>query len=423
MKKYKLKNIIKKSLINEQTLNSGVPTLGSRIYGCACDIAPGVPPEHWSWQSFGTYGWDPNTNSWCDWATSYPLTDGMGRVYTDAQLGALPHCERMALLTFGYLPTGPVGNETGRLFCPGQTNYFQGMNIIVDCAPAQDGQIIRAGSVSYTGVNFKIAHNGASMPEFKPWLYPLKNETIAPCPSGGRLATLAPPACSSTSVIGCTDPTATNYDPLATVDDGSCTYTVSGCMDSLAINYDPNATQDDGSCTYDFSDPSIHQMTRVCTCEDAPLDINGQPNNTFACNGGMYLAMSLRFSSVPAPGLNLINHQAQIGDIINDVPGHTLGTFPPNTLWQIIDVLGPGSGGAPAVVFQNSGGCPASSQSSGNATGVGYVGPRPIGDIDTMALDRDADLEIDNGGLKSLKERFQKLSNIKNEKNSTKKIN
>ena len=40
-----------------------------------------------------------------------------------------------------------------------------------------------------------------------------------------------------------------------------------------------------------------------------------------------------------------------------------------------------------------------------------------------MALDRDADLEIDNGGLKSLKERFQKLSNIKNEKNSTKKIN
>ena len=32
--------------------------------------------------------------------------------------------------------------------------------------------------------------------------------------------------CSSTSapVSGCTDPTATNYDPTATVDDGSCVY-------------------------------------------------------------------------------------------------------------------------------------------------------------------------------------------------------
>ena len=50
-------------------------------------------------------------------------------------------------------------------------------------------------------------------------------------------------------VSGCTDPIATNYDPLANVDDGSCTY-VLGCTDSLATNYDPLATQDDGSCLY-----------------------------------------------------------------------------------------------------------------------------------------------------------------------------
>ena len=29
-------------------------------------------------------------------------------------------------------------------------------------------------------------------------------------------------------VYGCTDPLATNYDPLATVDDGSCTYLAVG---------------------------------------------------------------------------------------------------------------------------------------------------------------------------------------------------
>jgi len=47
---------------------------------------------------------------------------------------------------------------------------------------------------------------------------------------------------------GCTDPTADNYDPLATCDDGSCVYC--GCMDPLAVNYNPNAVCDDGTCEY-----------------------------------------------------------------------------------------------------------------------------------------------------------------------------
>jgi hypothetical protein len=50
-------------------------------------------------------------------------------------------------------------------------------------------------------------------------------------------------------VAGCTDPAATNFNPAATVDNGSCTYgPVSGCTDSTAINYNPLATVDDGSC-------------------------------------------------------------------------------------------------------------------------------------------------------------------------------
>ena len=50
-------------------------------------------------------------------------------------------------------------------------------------------------------------------------------------------------------ISGCTNPNATNFDPLATLDDGSCTF-VSGCTNSLADNYDPLAYLDDGSCTY-----------------------------------------------------------------------------------------------------------------------------------------------------------------------------
>ena len=56
---------------------------------------------------------------------------------------------------------------------------------------------------------------------------------------------------------GCIDESATNYDPGATEDDGSCLYPeqpVSGCTDSEATNYDEQATVDDGSCTYPDAD-------------------------------------------------------------------------------------------------------------------------------------------------------------------------
>ena len=49
--------------------------------------------------------------------------------------------------------------------------------------------------------------------------------------------------------LGCTDATACNYDPDATLDDGSCNFDCNGCTDPAACNYDPTATQDDGSCT------------------------------------------------------------------------------------------------------------------------------------------------------------------------------
>ena len=50
-------------------------------------------------------------------------------------------------------------------------------------------------------------------------------------------------------IYGCTDPSlALNYDPLATIDDGSCILPVYGCTDSTSFNYNPNFNVDDGSC-------------------------------------------------------------------------------------------------------------------------------------------------------------------------------
>ena len=49
-------------------------------------------------------------------------------------------------------------------------------------------------------------------------------------------------------VLGCTDPTAFNYDPSANTDDGSCVPVIFGCTDPTAFNYDSTANTDNGSC-------------------------------------------------------------------------------------------------------------------------------------------------------------------------------
>ena len=51
-------------------------------------------------------------------------------------------------------------------------------------------------------------------------------------------------------VYGCTDESATNFDALANVNDGSCVFPVLGCTDTEAVNYNELAEVDDGSCNY-----------------------------------------------------------------------------------------------------------------------------------------------------------------------------
>ena len=54
----------------------------------------------------------------------------------------------------------------------------------------------------------------------------------------------------SSIVFGCMDPTAFNYIPAATNDDGSCIGVVMGCIDPIASNTNGNANTDDGTCIY-----------------------------------------------------------------------------------------------------------------------------------------------------------------------------
>ena len=81
-------------------------------------------------------------------------------------------------------------------------------------------------------------------------------------------------------IPGCMDPLSINYNPNATVNDGSCSYETLGCTDSNASNFDATASIDDGSCVYGISgcmdpeatnyDPNATISTRcVYACEGA----------------------------------------------------------------------------------------------------------------------------------------------------------
>tara|TARA_R110001592_G_scaffold126655_4_gene338070 strand:+ start:19345 stop:24192 length:4848 start_codon:yes stop_codon:yes gene_type:complete len=101
---------------------------------------------------------------------------------------------------------------------------------------------------------------------------------VAPAASGMQNIAVASPAsyadcttCLNPGTGGCTDITATNYNPSATFDDGSCTYS-SGCTDPTATNYNPTATIDDGSCyfcVYGCMDQSANNYNAAATCDDS----------------------------------------------------------------------------------------------------------------------------------------------------------
>ena len=78
--------------------------------------------------------------------------------------------------------------------------------------------------------------------------------------------------------LGCTDATACNYDPDATLDDGSCNFDCNGCTDPAACNYDATATQDDGSCTVNDECGVCGGDNSTCSgCTDAAA-CNFDPN-------------------------------------------------------------------------------------------------------------------------------------------------
>ena len=84
-------------------------------------------------------------------------------------------------------------------------------------------------------------------------------------------------------ILGCTDSTSLNYDPLANTDDGTCIPIIYGCTNSLAFNYDSTATVDDGSCiatVYGCTDPTSFNYNSLANVDDGSCIYFGCTDST-----------------------------------------------------------------------------------------------------------------------------------------------
>ncbi len=114
--------------------------------------------------------------------------------------------------------------------------------------------------------------NGASCaPVTDFWSY--ANRTVSVSGLTSTLDSYGSCESCGTDISGCTNPNAINYNPGATLDDGSCI--IIGCMNPEAINFDSEAT-DPGSC--EFSVSFSLDMNEVSFSFTTP-EVNGNWNS------------------------------------------------------------------------------------------------------------------------------------------------
>ena len=128
---------------------------------------------------------------------------------------------------------------------PTPCNYATCAGCIDNAFPADNyGSQTGTGGVGQMGTPCSVLINGN-----------ISNLCTIQCGNGFN-ATPQGNGCCAYTILGCTDGSTDangnnvmfNYNPVATVDDGSCILAVYGCMDSTAINFDSTALYDDGSC-------------------------------------------------------------------------------------------------------------------------------------------------------------------------------
>jgi len=77
--------------------------------------------------------------------------------------------------------------------------------------------------------------------------------------------------CITIPTSGCTDPLACNFNPAASIDNGSCILP-NGCTDAAACNFDPAATCDDGHVFF-LMDALMQQPVTLTLLQPVIMDL------------------------------------------------------------------------------------------------------------------------------------------------------
>lgn len=140
-------------------------------------------------------------------------------------------------------------------------------------------------------------------------------------------------SCSACNTAGCMDPVACNYNSLATIDNGTCSYTCYGCMDISACNYNALATIPD-LCDYDCygcTDPEAHNYDIGATISDGSCETcydeiqNGNEEGIdcgTVCNSqcGSILRLKLFLEGAYNPTTNTMNTSLVQNQSITNIP-------------------------------------------------------------------------------------------------------
>ena len=163
-----------------------------------------------------------------------------------------------------------------------------------------------------------------------------------------------------TEKLGCTNPKADNYDPTANMDDGTCIFRgctnpeainysyfaneddgsciIVGCMDPDAINYNPSANQSSGACDYDWGPGYAGNWTGLnCSIDfqnSLLLDITYDTNvaNTIVFVP-MFLDFSTRYATFNGKSITFPSQTFGSGGLGSTMDGFgMLSTSPDTTL-------------------------------------------------------------------------------------------